>query len=384
MSENESARDSLSRELPDASPGFAVRVLFHRGRRYADDIVFQPDPTDWFGMGAPVGGEVRILSREPIVAPPVGPALIIDRVVPSTFDDPRQWVDAATSGLIPDKWCVDEPLPVMSGAEFWTLIGELGGVVDDEGVARLVNVLSEAPFVDVVRFRRTLWQKLHDLDHPLNTIRTDGDHGRIIHADASLYYRCEIIARGESAFRDAIHDPRPGSGDDGADGEALLTVAEDAAAHNLGPIDTDIEIETGHNGAHWENAPQPDRPWEDLPSISPFSPEVLGPKERRLANPILQRVTFMSFVGYAVSTTGQIRELMGCLMGASFARAREETLAFLQAHLADDEVLDDRLRIWRSGAAGPMSSVALTGIERRSNLGIDDYIDLYINGTPPK
>lgn len=358
--------------------GFAVRVVFRRGRRYDDLVLYQTDAAAWEGVEVPPGGEFRVLSIEPISAPEWGPTLVADRTVSIKFDNAAAWVDTATSGLIPDFRTADPKREEMSDSQFWEIMSELGGVVDDAGVERITDVLSGLRFPEIVRFRDALWRKLHDLDHPTNTVRTEGEEGVVVHADASLYYRCEIVARGEEAYRRALETPRYASGDDGAKGEALLWIADNASPHELGP--TDLEIETGRNPEFWPGVEPADRPWEKIPSVSAFSDRVLASREERAADPLLRRVHFTSFVAYATDRSGRVRELMGCLMAASFGLARREVIDFLESELRNAEVLDDRVRIWQSGAARPMIGVAMAGSSRRSSLKIDEFIDLYYNG----
>lgn len=358
--------------------GFAVRVLFRRGRRYDDLVLYQSDAQIWEGVEAPSGGELRLLSNEPISAPEWGPTLVVDRTVPTNLDDPSAWIDAATSGLIPDFRTTDFRREEMSDSQFWGIVSELGGVIDDEGVERITNALSDLRHPEVVAFRDALWVKLHNLDHPMNTVRTEGAEGGIINADDSLYYRCEIIARGEKSYCSALETPRLASDSDGARGEELLWVADNASLYELPP--TDVEIETGRNREFWPEAEPADRPWERLPSISAFSNRVLASQEERGADLILRRLHFTSFVAYAIDGEGRVRELMGCLMTASFDLARNEVTSFLESRLHEGEVLDKRIRIWQSGAARPMTGVAMTGSSRRSSLQIDEFIDLYYDG----
>ncbi len=358
--------------------GFAVRVIFRRGRRYDDLVLYQTDAELWEGVEAPPGGEYRVVSNERISAPATGPTLLVDRMVSTDLDDPLAWIDAATSGLIPDLRTTDPERAEMSDSQFWEIISKMGGVIDDAGVERITVALSELRFPEIVKFRDALWRKLHDLDHPMNTVRTEGREGVLVNYDASLYYRCEIVARGEESYRNALEKPQLARDDDGASGEALLWVADSASLHELGPID--IEIETGRNSKFWPNVEPADRPWERLPSISAFSTRVLASREEWGADLLLRRVHFTSFVAYAVDGRGRVRELMGCLMAASFELARQEVTDFLQAQLRNGEVLDKRVRIWQSGAARPMTGVAMTGSSRRSSLNIDEFVDFYYNG----
>jgi hypothetical protein len=336
--------------------------------------VFLPDPAERSWIGAPTGGEIRVLTETPIFVADRGPALVIDRVLPVRYDDPTVWIDRAVSDYIPGIRTEKPRRTPLPDTEFWAYIDLLGGEVTDEGLETLTDALSDVPFERVVAFRDALWEKLHALDHPANAIH---DERGVISADASLYYRCEIVAAGESAYDAAIHTPTPGRADDGAVGEALLSVADDAVPRDL-PSAT-IEIEAGSNTALWLD----DQSLAALPSLGPFSPRVQaeangGPRE----NDIL-RLKFTSFVAYASGDDGHVRELMGCLMAVSFAAAREELESFLRDRLQPGEALDERLILWQSGAGWALSLDSLTGLSRRSSLSMDEYVDLYFYGNLP-
>jgi hypothetical protein len=245
--------------------GYALRVLYRRGRRFDDYVVTQWDPEDMSAVGAPPGGEVRVLSQTPIVMSSMtGPVLVVDRIVPAAFENPQEWVDRALTGLLLGVRSADrEP---MGDEEFWEFISLLGGTVNDDGLGLLLDALMELDVVRLSAFRDALWAKLHALDHPENTIRSrDG----VVSDDASLYYRCEIVAAGQDAYDAAITRPHPGGGDDGTVGEGLLTVAEDASENGLMvPLTV---IETGRNPAHWPGVLPPQDPWLEIPSPGPFS-----------------------------------------------------------------------------------------------------------------
>jgi hypothetical protein len=334
-------------------------------------ILFELDPDDRSDLEAPPGGEVRVLSVTPLVPEAeTGPVLVIDRILPHKFDDPQVWVEIALSDVIPGTITEDFQAAPMPDGEFWSYIDLLEGEVSDDGLARLVDALSDRPHTEVVAFRDALWLKLRALDHPLNTIRI-GDH---VSADASLYYRCEIVAAGEQAYTVAIANPRPGAETDGSSGEGLLRVPDDAALEEL--PEAEVEIETGRYRRFWPDAAPSRFPWMDIPSVGAFSPHI----QSGVRDELSLRLGFTSFVAYATGSDGHVRELMGCLMAGSFGNAREELLPFLLAHLSPDEALDDRLIIWQSGMMRPQVAVSLSGLSRRSRLSMDEYIDLYYNG----
>lgn len=357
----------------DGSPfvGFAVRALCRIGRKYIEVIYVEADPDDLSDMEAPPGGEVRVLSVTPLVLEAeTGPVLVIDRILPHRFDRPAAWIDRVLADVIPGEVTEDRQSAPMPDGEFWSYIDLLDGEVSDDGLTRLVDALSDRPHPEVVAFRDALWLKLRALDHPLNTVRI-GDH---VSADASLYYRCEIVAAGKRVHAAAIANPREGGEMDGSAGEGLLSVAEHAALEDMPAAE--VEIETGRNGRFWPAAPPGRFPWMDIPSLGAFSPYILCGVRDELS----LRLRFTSFVAYASGSDGHVRELMGCLMAGSFGNAREELLPFLLAHLSPDEALDDRLIIWQSGMMRPQQAVSLSGLSRRSRLSMDEYVDLYYNG----
>lgn len=351
--------------------GEAIRVIRRRGRRFDDCVVFLPDPAQRSWIGAPTGGEIRVLTETPIFAADRGPALVVDRVLPVRYDDPAVWIDHAVSDCIPGIRTEKPRRTPLPDTEFWAYVDLLGGEVTDVGLATLTEALSDAPFEQIVAFRDALWEKLHALDHPANTIR---DGRGFISADASLYYRCEIVAAGENAYDAAIHTPTPGRADDGAVGEALLTVADDAVPHDLPPAT--IEIEAGSNTALWLD----DQSLAALPSLGPFSPRVQAEANVKPREKDIMRLGFTSFVAYASGEDGHVRELMGCLMAVSFAAAREELESFLRDRLQPGETLDERMLVWQGGAARAMSLSSITGLSRRSSLSMDEYVDLYFYG----
>lgn len=361
--------------------GFALRVLLRQGRRYDDLVLFHRDENAQNELESPIGGDCLVLSCDSILAPEKGPTIVIDRYLPRSLEDPAAWIKIATDGLVPDFRVADPVRVLMPDDQFWEIISVLEGSVDDDSIARLTEALSRMSFAEIVRFRDTLWQELHDLDHPGTTVQTAGDEGVLVHSDDSLYYRCEIVARGREAYAERVGSPRQAGDGDGARGEALLWVAQNAALHELGP--SDVEIETGRNRKFWPESEPVEPAWEQTPSISAFSSRVLAAGDQWGEDDLLRRVHFTSFVAYASSREGRVRELMGCLMAASFDIARREVLAVLRSRLREDEVLDDRVRIWQSGAAHPMEGVALTGSSRRSTMPLDEYVDVYFRGELP-
>jgi hypothetical protein len=151
-------------------------------------------------------------------------------------------------------------------------------------------------------------------------------HG-VVSSDASLYYRCEIIASGPAQYSARIEDPRRGDPDAGSWGEVLLSIPEEVASIAL--PDSEIDIETGHNGDNWDDAPAaPPRLGESVPSPGPFSRDVqLSRLSLVRRDPDIARRSLTSFIGYATGAAGTVRELMGCVMAGSLAAARTEVAA---------------------------------------------------------
>lgn len=358
------------------TPGWAVRVLYRRGRRIQDSVRFQTHENDWFGVEAPEdGAELEVLSHWPIRVRHEGPALVVNRILAAKFRDPGTWITEALRGIEePQMTSVDRfPMP---DHEFWQHISVLREGLDQTSLSRLIDRLSCLSYREIVGFRDALWQKLHDLDHPGNTVRSNFGDESIVSADASLYYRCEIVARGELAYQKAIQSPRVGAHEDGALGERLLGIVDDVAPSPL--IPALVEIETGRNSENWSDV-EP-APWFRIPSLSAFSPSVLDPRRETGDPELLKRLVFFSFVAYSASADGHVRELVGCLMAVSQTRAREELIPFLASQLEDEEVLDPRVRVWRSGARGPMSGVPIAETTRRTSLALEQYRKLYIDG----
>jgi len=249
--------------------GHAARVLFRQGRRYDDQVLFTKDGDDDFGIGAPPGGEFSVLARYtfPIVSE-LGPVVVSDRVISVNADDATAWIQAVTSSIRPSGRLEDFKREPMEDERFWQLVGLLDGQIDDEGLEALIGALSELTPGDLDSFNDTLAMKLHALDHPGNTMRWSG----MVSADASLYYRCEIVAAGRAEFESHLREPR--SSDDpeaGAVGEALLGIVDSVAVHELS--EPPVPIETGTNPEHWPDAP--------APVVEPLSPVRARSRMRR-------------------------------------------------------------------------------------------------------
>ncbi len=360
------------------SEGHAVRVVFRKGRRFDDLVLFQRDEGGLSGVGAPPGGEFRVLDAWNFLIPSEwGPVVVQDRILPTAFADPVAWVRSVTGSVEIPEWGVDKPSrSLMEDDRFWSLIDLLGGSLEDEAIAELSDALEALEYPDIVRFRDTLVARLRELDHPLNTVGSgDGDE-RVISADASLYYRCEIVAAGRDVFRDHLEHPRPGEGLAGTDGEALLGIAEDASVSRM-PA-PEVSIETGTNPQHWPDAPEPPRdPSTTIPSPGPFSYDIQISR-LRLAPPSLR--AHIVWTAYATTAEGTVREIMGCVAQGTVAAAREEVIAYVRSILRADEVLYPDVVVYRPGIDGVANGNQLSGVTRRSRLGMDEYVQRYYTG----
>ncbi|GAB3599107.1 DUF4240 domain-containing protein [Microbacterium tumbae] len=352
--------------------GWAVRVLFRRGRRFEDHVMFARGEDDASGYSQ-AEGEVAVLSRAkfPILSD-IGPVLVVDRIIPTRMEGPEAWVDAVTADVLIESWAKDmPPRPPMPQAHFWSLIDLLDGGVDDISITRLSEALTELPFREIQAFRDALWERLHELDHPENTVRMNG----IIDHERSLSYRCEIVASGPGSFLERLRNPQRRTGRADVLSDALLRVAAEAAPHELAA--PQVTIETGQNERYWSDARKPQlAPWETWPGPGPFSYEVQLSRLRII--PPLRR-SLVSFLAYAVRGD-EVRELMGCLMAGSVKIAEEEAEDFLRGRLREGEVLHPTLLVKRNGTGGVSLGVPLADVTRRSSLSMDDYIATYYLG----
>lgn len=361
--------------------GVALRVLFRSGRKYEDLVLFQKRPEDTEGVGAPAGGEFEVLSASMFSIPSeVGPVVVEDRIIPTRFEDPVAWVDGVTADIQIESWALDQPPRLlMPDDEFWSLIELLGGSLEDEGVAHLSEALQEIPRPELIRFNDTLAARLHELDQPGNAVRFGAGVGAVVSPDASLYYRCEIIARGRAAFDDHVARPRVDGEDAGAAGEVLLGIAPDAATHKL-PT-PDYSIETGFNKSYWPDAPDPaPDPSTSIPSPGPFSYEI---QMSRLRLAPWSARGLVSWVAYSTTDDGHVREIMGCVSQGSVAAARAEVVPFLKSLMTDGERLHPAVIVHAAGVDGITTGVSMARIVRRSRLKVDDYIDTYYRGLRP-
>ncbi|BDZ65651.1 hypothetical protein GCM10025877_25890 [Agromyces mangrovi Wang et al. 2018] len=255
--------------------GWATRVVSTIRGSYTDKVLFHTSERDRRGIGVSVGGSVRVIARTQFdIVDPLGPVIVSDRVLPATIDDPVEWVSWAVDAIETAEQRDEGRQPLPDDA-FWELVHELGGEVGEASAERLARLLADLSDHMPYDFMDALDRKLFELDAPGNTVGLTSDPTEIDH-DASLMYRCEIIARGRAAFEAHVRDPRPGvPGVDGLSTPELLYVYEDATGQPL-PVRS-WPISTGTNPQFWPDA-EPLRPSrrrvDDRPAPGPFSARV--------------------------------------------------------------------------------------------------------------
>lgn len=168
---------------------------------------------------------------------------------------------------------------VMPEKEFWSHIDVLGGSVDEDAVARLVDRLRERGRGTPEAFAERLAQVLYDLDRqdlfeqPVQWDDDPDDHVIPLSSDTFLYLRAGLVAKGKQAVDQAITDPRTLRNRRWSDGEGLLYAAEEAAGRE---IDTKYDYETGSNEAYW-TMPSPSEMDGPRPPVAPILSDLLDP-----------------------------------------------------------------------------------------------------------
>lgn len=349
---------------------WVTRLLIHKGRRFDDVLIFST--REELAVEDGLDGQLVLDHAEFRINSNVGPVLLLDRNVPGEFDNPHAWVrDALDSVMFEVEDRVEDVSTILSEAEFWELIGALQATISVKSVKRLSSRLQKLSSGKLRKFRDTFVEKLFALDHPDNTVQMSGPTGDVVSADASLFYRCEIIARGRRAFEDGVTFPHQGGGDDGSRGEMLLEVAENAALDALPP--PSVCVSTGSNRLLWETQGASSRVGLSSLSPGPFSREIQRVRLRKV--PPLP-LTFRFFLAYTVSPRG-VRELIGCFMSQSAERGRGEVSSFLHGVLeGDDEVIAGCV-IGRTGIDGPTEGAPIAVLLRRSTLSVSDYVARY-------
>lgn len=110
----------------------------------------------------------------------------------------------------------------MKEAEFWSLIGELGGVADEESVARLAETLASLPKPVVEAFDTALEERVEAL------AEAPAVPEELRYSETAEWFAAAIVAAGEPAYRKALSAQEPLDVDAWAYAEAedLLVVAE--------------------------------------------------------------------------------------------------------------------------------------------------------------
>ncbi|MFE2094900.1 DUF4240 domain-containing protein [Streptomyces sp. NPDC057582] len=125
---------------------------------------------------------------------------------------------------------------MMTWADFWALIGTLGGKTDEAGCRRLAAELSNRPVSDIQGFSERLAEALYRLDQekfgtlPVADLTLRDGEPFPQSADSFLYSRCAVVAAGQSVWESVFFDvdqfaPYTAST---RDGESLLYVPDQA------------------------------------------------------------------------------------------------------------------------------------------------------------
>lgn len=138
--------------------------------------------------------------------------------------------------------------------EFWQVVESLGGSVDDDAIARLVDALRAGGRRTAVGFAERLAATLFELDReelfhqPVRWSDAPDAPEVPLSPDTFLYLRASIVATGSAAAAAVVADPAFVRTRGWDDGEGLLQAADLAAGEH---IDTTFSYETGSNRAHW-------------------------------------------------------------------------------------------------------------------------------------
>lgn len=358
----------------EVTGGTAVRVITRVGRTFSDSVFLEFDrPYPDFDE---IHGEWVEVSRSPFaVVSDCGPVTLVDRRVVPASCGIVEWIEEMVGSLGPgfesDSGVgVPGERMVMPDDRFWGLIGVLEGDVAPGGLMRLADALAELPDEEADAFGRAFQEKCGSLAAAGNTAWWGQGDAALMSDDASLYYQCEIIARGRNEYETRLEDPRRAEGDDGATGELLLEVIADVVV---------------------DGAPDPAPRREHAITFSgdtdaacvpgPFSFETQLYRLRLIERPPLW---YGFFAGYAVGQ-GYAREMIGCTMCESLDQFRPQVTAYLQRQLVDGESLWPDMFVDRTGIDGVTAYVfPALRLERKLRLDMEQYLDrFYYAGTPP-
>ena len=362
---------------------WATRLLVRYGPSLRDITYFETSPVDEsLTQFTRHYDEFVVAAHQPFrITSSIGPVLLIDRTIDSPEPDPSSWVRWALHrvraiGMRPWKGRKE-----MEEAEFWDLIALLGGSVDESSASRLAASLASLTFSRQIGFQEVFDRKLFELDSPGNTV-CDSDDAESVDHEASLMYRCEILARGKVEHEAHVRKPTRGTRTDGRSTPELLSVIEEASGRPV-PVKS-YPITTGSNPAYWKDA-APVQPLWTPPTPERPSPGLFS-----------QRVQFESLkfsstysgaiYGFTAYATGpdHVREFAGCVMAFEVEAARAEVVDFLHHKLLPSERLQDRMLIGTDRLGAPARGYPLVQLARPTTLTAADYLArLYPDSTSP-
>ncbi|MCU1523682.1 MAG: hypothetical protein JWO18_576 [Microbacteriaceae bacterium] len=176
--------------------------------------------------------------------PKAGPALVYRRFIE---------FDAETERFVAEYFADDGPeaasaeqdelveldvrsSPGMPEEVFWSWIDVLGGQLSIASIGSLSRRLAGESEEMIAGFEQTLARLLHAIDHPANALDVDGlIAGRALGGDASLYWRCAVVAAGRQVYEQLLANPGTIVVErDAPEGEYLLSVASDAFTARTG------------------------------------------------------------------------------------------------------------------------------------------------------
>lgn len=357
---------------------WVTRYVSRRGQSFRETWVFDTKLSEHAGIIDAGAVEEKVISRSRFAVPSTdGPVVFSDRQFGAGVPDKTKWVDGALTSAKDLSSDNDPPYRAELPEDlFWELIGLLGGELSEPAVQRLVAAMQDWDYEWQIGYQEVLDRKLFELDSPGNTVG-HLDDPESVDGEASLMFRCEIIAKGRDVF--AAHIAHPQQGRPGVDGQSspeFLYVIEEISPYGM-PRKS-YPIETGSNPAHWPDASPVQGPWSPpphkVPSANPFSQRV------QMETLDLEPPTAGSmygFVAYAISRTS-IREFVGCGMSFTARGIQDEVRPLLQSRLTTGEVLHTKLLVSPQGS-GPALGCPLMEVERREGISIAQYVRQYVD-----
>lgn len=161
----------------------------------------------------------------------------------------------------------DARVEPMDDEQFWSLVDLLGGSGKTRSVAKLETKLRSLGSDEASRFAVALHLRLYELDHPAHALSRSGGGLEYVSDDVSQDLRAAIIAKGRSAYLQAIAEPGSVSTAPGG-AEPLIYAANRALSSDseMVLLDTGIDFSTGSNLEHWpdiDRRPPPPARTED-------------------------------------------------------------------------------------------------------------------------